>query len=334
MTKKENIKEEKIQEKSIQEESIQEESIQEESIQEESIQEESIQEEKKTGARKMQSPGDTKSIAIMRTKYAKKDGARYVSHLDLQRIFGRALRKAKIPVTYSQGFNPHPKLAFGSALGVGVTSSSEYIDIEVYREMDLEEYVLALNSVMPEGIEILGVRSLALIDNAPKIPALMSVIDIAEYEITFYNKEDPDYVWPGGEEEVKAELAKLSLELLGEAISQAEKEKNWTIIRDSKRRQREIDIKPWVYSVQLDEESVITDDSSNIGELDQIKEGTLGINRDRFVVKALVQSGSQANVRATEIVEILRLYGGLGPYSYMIHRSQMGMLENGKIVRP
>lgn len=276
---------------------------------------------------KSESPADIKSIAIMRTKYAKKDGARYVSHLDLQRIFGRALRKAKIPVTYSQGFNPHPKLAFGSALGVGVTSSSEYIDIEIHQEIDLAAYVEAMNRVMPEGVDILGVERIDLIDNAPKIPALMSVIDVSEYEITLYNKLDPASgdVFGQGDD---SHLASLTRALVDLAISQALAAKAWPIIRESKGKEREIDIRPWVYKIEL---------AKGLGDQEALENTSNNIessNIESVIIKALVQSSSQANVRATEIVEALRIYGDLAPYSYMIHRSQMGKLENGLIVSP
>jgi radical SAM-linked protein len=62
-------------------------------------------------------------------KYTKEERVKYISHLDFLRLVQRAIRRADIPVAYSQGFNPHPRLSFASALAVGVTSEGEYLDI-------------------------------------------------------------------------------------------------------------------------------------------------------------------------------------------------------------
>jgi radical SAM-linked protein len=82
-------------------------------------------------------------------RYAREERVKYISHLDLMRTFQRALRRAHIPVAYSTGFNPHPRLAFASALAVGVTSSDEYMDTILEEPMVPGEFVARMNSVMP-----------------------------------------------------------------------------------------------------------------------------------------------------------------------------------------
>ncbi|MGI6451353.1 MAG: TIGR03936 family radical SAM-associated protein [Desulfitobacteriia bacterium] len=67
----------------------------------------------------------------IRLAYTKKDQAKYIAHLDLARVFARALRRADIAVAFSEGFNPHPKIAFGPPLPVGVEGEKEYVDIEL-----------------------------------------------------------------------------------------------------------------------------------------------------------------------------------------------------------
>lgn len=67
----------------------------------------------------------------MALKFAKGSDVKYISHLDLQRAFQRAFRRSGLPIKYSQGFNPHAKISFASALAVGVTSSGEYLDVEL-----------------------------------------------------------------------------------------------------------------------------------------------------------------------------------------------------------
>lgn len=85
--------------------------------------------------------------------YAKYGDAKYVSHLDLIRLFTRAFKRAGIQLTYSEGFNPHPKMAIGLPLSVGVTSECEYLDAETEHPLGFEE-IETLNRVLPMGIHI------------------------------------------------------------------------------------------------------------------------------------------------------------------------------------
>ncbi len=109
--------------------------------------------------------------------YAKYGEAKYVSHLDLIRLFSRSFKRAGIPLTYSEGFNPHPKMAIGLPLSVGVTSECEYLDAEVERKLtceDLEE----LNRKLPMGLHINGA--------AERVLGMKKLSDIrwAEYKVT------------------------------------------------------------------------------------------------------------------------------------------------------
>ena len=80
---------------------------------------------------------------------------KYLSHLDFIRAFEHALRRARIPVEYSAGFNPRPRMSFGSAVGVGVTSDDERITLELAAHMSAEDVKEVLNAVFPKGIEVL-----------------------------------------------------------------------------------------------------------------------------------------------------------------------------------
>lgn len=84
--------------------------------------------------------------------YEKNEAARYISHLDFVRLMGRALRRAGLPVTYSEGFNPHPVMTVAMPISVGVTSECEYIDIGMDEEMPADEALRRLNAVLPDGI--------------------------------------------------------------------------------------------------------------------------------------------------------------------------------------
>lgn len=114
----------------------------------------------------------------LRIAYTKIEDARYIAHLDLTRVFERAIRRAGIPMSYSEGFNPHPKISFGSALAVGVEGEREYVDIEIQREMDLGEVLGRIQEQLPPGVRLLQGR---VLNQGAK--ALMAVLNAASYRM-------------------------------------------------------------------------------------------------------------------------------------------------------
>lgn len=96
-----------------------------------------------------------KSVRI----WFKKSGlAVYISHLDMNRCMTRAVRRAEIPLWYTEGFNPHPYMTFLMPLPLGQAGLREPLDIRIEEDMPFEEIKSRLNSVMPEGIEIVAVE--------------------------------------------------------------------------------------------------------------------------------------------------------------------------------
>lgn len=87
-------------------------------------------------------------------KFEKGENLRYLSHLDMQRVFHRAINRARIPIAYSQGFNPHPKTSFASALALGQTGLSEWMEIQLEEgsSMTPNELKDALNASFPAGL--------------------------------------------------------------------------------------------------------------------------------------------------------------------------------------
>lgn len=83
---------------------------------------------------------------------------RFLSHLDQQRLFQRAFRRAEIPVEYSQGFNPHPRMSFALAMSVGLTSDGEYGEVIVSEDIDVETFISRMNQVLPNGLEITAAK--------------------------------------------------------------------------------------------------------------------------------------------------------------------------------
>lgn len=108
---------------------------------------------------------------IYRCTYSKLDNMAYIAHLDLLRIFIRSLRRASIPVNYSQGFSPHAKISFSPALGLGIESQAEVIDIESDKLYDTKEFIERLNGALPEGLML---TKCIILEKAPSIPTTIT----------------------------------------------------------------------------------------------------------------------------------------------------------------
>lgn len=91
----------------------------------------------------------------VRARYAKQDRLRFVSAIDLGRIWERALRKAQLPIGYSEGFTPHPKVSFPDALALGYASTGEYVELTFAVPVDVDAAVTGFNRAAPPGLRIL-----------------------------------------------------------------------------------------------------------------------------------------------------------------------------------
>lgn len=89
-------------------------------------------------------------------KFSKQGYICYTSHLDMLRLFKRAFKRGGISLSYSQGFNPHPKMGFAQPLSLGYSSISEYLEFETDQEYEIPVLRRALEQQVPEGIEILS----------------------------------------------------------------------------------------------------------------------------------------------------------------------------------
>lgn len=114
----------------------------------------------------------------LKIKFAKTEAMRYTSHLDLQRTWERTLRRARLPLAYSQGFNPHPKINLGAALPLGFTSQGEMIEIWLEEQVPLQEIESTLTPVLPPGLQVQDIQ-----ETETRFPKLQTLIQSTKYAV-------------------------------------------------------------------------------------------------------------------------------------------------------
>jgi radical SAM-linked protein len=124
----------------------------------------------------------------IRIRFEKQGALRYTGHLDLHKIWERATRRANLPLAYSQGFHPQPKIQLAAALPLGFSSRCELVDMWIDDEnLELTALPQSMGKAVPAGIKIL---------NAEKVeergPALQTQVVSAEYEVTLFDEIDLD----------------------------------------------------------------------------------------------------------------------------------------------
>ncbi len=99
---------------------------------------------------------DVKEFITVRITFSKTGTARYISHLDVNRTMIRALRRAQLPIWYTEGFNKHPYVTFAAPLSLGFEGERETMDVRLNEEVPMNEVVCRLDAVMPAGLKITG----------------------------------------------------------------------------------------------------------------------------------------------------------------------------------
>lgn len=125
----------------------------------------------------------------LRIKFCRGEELKYISHLDTMRLWSRAFARAGIDIAYSEGFNPHPKIAIAAPMATGVTGSAELMDI-VYTANYSSTYIMqAVNRKLPEGIKVLQVHPIPI-----EKPSLQALIEQAEYEVAIKTDKTEDEI--------------------------------------------------------------------------------------------------------------------------------------------
>ena len=208
----------------------------------------------------------------LRLIFAKKKQIKYIGHLDLVLAWERALRRAQIPLAYSKGFNPRPKIQVASSLPVGTTGSAEIMDIVITQPMEPAEALERIRPALPEGMELHAVEIIPLKDST-----LQHLLRQAEYRVTV-------------ETDLPAEVLAERIEglLSAETIPQTRQRKNQT---------EAIDLRPWLHDLAVE--------SLNGGEATlrmRLTAGQFGNLRPEELLKALGLGDNWAEIERTRLI--------------------------------
>ncbi len=114
----------------------------------------------------------------VRLQYTKLGKVRWISHRDVARALERAFRVVQLPLAFSEGFSPRPKVSFGLALSTGHESDAEYVDLVLAEPVDLDELPRLLTAALPDGIAVIGAVALA-----DRVPALQEAVTCVEWQV-------------------------------------------------------------------------------------------------------------------------------------------------------
>jgi radical SAM-linked protein len=121
----------------------------------------------------------------IRIRFVKQGPLRYTGHLDLHKLWERAARRAELPLAYSQGFHPQPKMNMAAALPLGFSSRCEVMDVKLEHDIPLDDLPTRLNHMLPAGLQVLDVEQVE-----ERAPALQTQVMSAEYEVTLTESID------------------------------------------------------------------------------------------------------------------------------------------------
>ena len=167
---------------------------------------------------------------VVRIKYSKDGPIKYISHLNLVQVFTRALRRASIPVLISSGFNPRLRISFGPPLALGISSTGEYFDIRLTKEINSKELIIKMNNALPVGLHVINAEGIL-----PSSDSLVKSIDRSRYLVTLQADKKSGNICKRIESELKKFL---------------ELEEIW-IEKSGKKGIKKVNIKPSILNLKI-----------------------------------------------------------------------------------
>jgi len=164
------------------------------------------------------------------TKFTKEENIKFISHLDVLKTIQKNIRRAGLPVEFSQGFNPHMNTSIAQPLSVGVYSSGEYMDMILTTETDEKEIVDKLNATAPSGIKYISALAIPYTPGDKKVPQAMALIDAARYTI-------------------KVKYSDASA--LEDEMTKLLENETWITIKKSKKGEREVNLRTLIKEISF-----------------------------------------------------------------------------------
>lgn len=169
----------------------------------------------------------------VRIKFSKVGPTKFIGHLDTMRYFQKAVRRAGLPAAFSGGFSPHMIMSFAAPLGVGTTSQGEYFDMELAETVPTDLIEQRMNEVMAEGFHVVSARQV----EDGKAGKAMSLVAAADYYVEFREGKEPEVSWKDRIEEFFSQTS-------------------ITVMKKTKRSEKEVDIRPFIYDMHLQGEKI------------------------------------------------------------------------------
>lgn len=234
----------------------------------------------------------------LRIKFSKIGPLKFIGHLDIMRYFQKAVKRADIDIKYTEGFSPHQIMSFAFPMGIGLEGLAEYFDIEVNSYDDLEKMKKDLDAQMAYGMKIEDI--ILLPDNAENA---MASVQAAGYIIRF--NDNPEFS-------------------VDDAISKYEGMTEILFTKKTKKSEKTIDIKPFIYRI-----CKVEDVEAEI--LNNIKEKELSLSDSDFF--CLVNASSSGNLNPKEVVKCLYDLENV-PYieNYSLLRTDLYTVKDGNYV--
>ena len=206
----------------------------------------------------------------MRIRYSKQGLMKFIGHLDMMRYFQKACRRAGIDVTYTEGMSPHMSMSYAFPLGVGMTSDSEYVDVDINTPLPGEEIVERLNRSAPEGIHFLQAGEIGI----TKAEKGMNQVARADYTLVFRD----EYKW---DDDWKKDFAEFL------------EQKEILVIKKGKKTEKEVNIRPLIYKAEITEQKNETEETAG----DLILLGLASGNENNIRPELVMQAFADATGR-------------------------------------
>lgn len=236
----------------------------------------------------------------VRIRFGKHGVMKYIGHLDVMRYFQKAMRRARIPIKYSEGYHPHQIMSFAEPLGLGVTSDGEYMDIELKEPILSQEAIQRFNDTMVDGMVIYSFKELP-----DKTKNAMASVRAASYRLTYARGEAPASF---------EELQKAVREFYEDAAS-------IPIIKETKKTTRELDLKPLIFQWNVLQDPLHVPEhpaDPSDGEC-----GDVGY-------EILLNTGSKDNIKPQLVMEHFHQFLHLNPEEWPIRIVRYDMYTDGE----